>query len=151
MKYEIDAILIASGEPFTTIIEADNIDDAIDILVNDIEFCKFAKDNTLSDIDYYCNGVAITTKFNKPDTNNPYKGKSKKKYSVGYALATQMRADRTYTVCVRLHVNGKTSYCPTPYHVTKAQWSSNKDFSGARAELRDEILTFLNKEIEAVH
>lgn len=147
--YELDALLEHNGDVFSKTIEAESTEDAINKLVSDISFCKFAEDTELQDVSFCCNGDWINTRFNKPETSNQRRYKTKKKYSIGYAIATQPRLDKTYTVCIRLHVNGKTSYCPTPYHITKTQWG-NKDFSHTRAELREEILAFLNKEIEDV-
>lgn len=140
-KFEVIYIL-PDGEVFTQEISATKIEVARKKIFKHPDFIKNVGSIPAEDIEIDCKEVFIPR-------SQKYPGKEKKKYNVGYTLSTHMNVGRTHTVCVRVNVNGQTVYCPTHYSITKAQWG-NKDFSGTRAELRDEILDFLNKEIDAV-
>ena len=78
------------------------------------------------------------------------KRRTKNKYNIGFALSTYMRADRTYPVVIRVHSDKRYVDCPTPYALTKGQYR-NKTLAGTRKELRDEILAYIENEIQAIN
>lgn len=77
------------------------------------------------------------------------RGRTKNKYNIGYALSTHVRADRTRTLVIRVTCNKTFVDYPTLYNITKAQFK-DKTFGGTRQELRDEIIAYLDKEMQTI-
>lgn len=77
------------------------------------------------------------------------KRRTKNKYNLSFALSQNVRKDRTHTLVIRVCVNrGYVDY-PTPYTLTKSQYR-DKTLAGTRKELRDEILSYLETEMQIV-